>query len=158
MPSVRSSPAYAGLALELPAVTVADRVAVVLVLAAGAFVGSIGYRQGFAGVAVSTASLAVGVAVMQWRIWTRSRLLPPARLELLPGGSLQVRLAGQGATPARLGHRTRRLGPSVFLELHFASGGRRMRYGRWLTAWDVPTAVLRRWSVVLPVCGRAACS
>jgi hypothetical protein len=146
------------LALELPAVTVADRAAVVLVLAAGAFVGSIGYRQGFAGVAVATASLAVGVAVMQWRIWTRSRLRPRARLELRPDGSLQVRLAGHGAAPARLGHRTRQLGPSFFLELQFTSGGRRMRYRRWLTAWDVPRAVLRRWSVVLPVCGRAACS
>ena len=155
---MRSSPAYAGLALELPAVTVADRVAVALVLAAGAFVGSIGYRQGFAGVAVATASLAVGVAVMQWRTWTRSRPGPAARLELLPDGLLQVRLAGHGATPARLGHGTRQLGPSVFLELHFACGGRRIRYRRWLTAWDVPTAVLRRWSVVLPVCGRAACS
>ena len=156
---MRSSPAYAGLALELLAVTVADRMAVVLVLAAGAFVGSIGYRHGFAGVALSTASLAVGVAVTQWRIiWTRSRLRPAARLELLPDGSLQVRLARRGAAPARLGHRTRQLGPSVFLELHFASGGRRMRYRRWLTAWDVPPVVLRRWSVVLPVCGRAACS
>ena len=155
---MRSSPAYAGLALELPAVTLADRVAVVLVLAAGAFVGSIGHRQGFACVAVSTASLAMGVAVVQWRMWTRSRLRPAARLELLPDGSLQVRLAGQGATPARLGQRTRQLGPSVFLELHFAFRGRHMRYRRWLTAWDVPTALLRRWSVVLPVCGRAACS
>ncbi|HET7203091.1 MAG TPA: hypothetical protein VFI92_06950 [Steroidobacteraceae bacterium] len=146
------------MALELPAVTVADRVAAVLALLAGVFPGWILARHGLPGLAALALVVAVGTAAARIRIWKRSRLRPALRLELLPDGSLQVCGQGQNPRPATLGPRTRRLGPSVFLEVDFASGGRRARYGRWLTRFDVPEAALRRWTVVLPTCGRTACS
>ena len=155
---MRSSPAFAGLALELPAVTVADGLAIALVPLAGTFAGWVLGRHEWEGLAVLAPVVALGIAVIQVCFWTRSRRRPSLWLELLPDGSLQVRRARQGPVPATLGRRTRRLGPSVFLELGFAFGGRRTRYGRWLTRFDVPAAVLRRWTVVLPTCGRAACS
>ncbi len=155
---MRSSPAFAGLALELPAVTVADRVATALALAAGAFVGWIAARHGAVGLAVLAPLAGLCVAAVQVYAQARSRRWPSLRLERLPDGSLQVCRAGQPPVAATLGRRTRRLGPSVFLEVDFAFGGRRMRYGRWLTRFDVPAAALRRWTVVLPTCGRVACS
>jgi hypothetical protein len=53
---------------------------------------------------------------------------------------------------------TRLLGPSVFLDLLAASNpaGKPLRI--WLTPLDVPIQAIRRWSVILPRSGRAACS
>jgi len=153
---VQSSPAYADLVLELPRVTVADRVAVALSIVAGGHGAAV-----LAGQGATTAALVVacaGVLAATHLTWTRSRRSPAWRLERCPDGSLQVRTGGGGAVPAVLGHGTRRVGTSVFLDLRFAIGGRTAGYRRWLTSWDVPVQVLRRWTVVLPSSGRAACS
>jgi hypothetical protein len=146
------------LALELPAVTVADRVTAALVLLAGVFGARVLALHGQQALAAMPAVLALGTVAIQVRRWTRSRERPAVLLERLPSGALQVSTAGETPARATLGHRTRRLGPSVFLEVDFAFGSRRMRYARWLTRFDVPAVALRRWSVVLPSCGRAACS
>lgn len=152
---MRSSPAYAGLALELPARTLAERATFVLVPLAGACGAWVLWRHGhavpWAGV---PAALAVGVLAMQARLWTRSS--PRLRLERRQDGALV--LVGLGPVPlvAALGPRTRRLGPSVFLDLRFAICGREHRLSRWLTRFDVPGGTLRRWTVVLPSCGCAA--
>lgn len=155
---MRSSAAYVGLALELPAVTVADRLAAALVLFAGVFGARVLAVHGQPALAALAAVLALGTVAIQVRHWTLSRERPAVLLERLPGGALLASTAGEAPARATLGHRTRRLGPSVFLEVDFAFGGRRTRYARWLTRFDVPAAALRRWTVVLPSCGRAACS
>lgn len=151
---MRSSPAFAGLALELPVVTLADRVACGLLPTAGAFGASVLLRHDLPLPAVAAVVAGLGLAAIQVRNWTRSKARPTLLLEQLPDGSLQVTVPGAAPVPATLGRRTRRLGPSVFLEVHFASGGRRRRYARWLTRFDVPRGALRRWTVVLPTCGR----
>jgi hypothetical protein len=53
---------------------------------------------------------------------------------------------------------TRLLGPSVFLDLLAASNPAGKPLRAWLTPLDVPAQAIRRWSVLLPRAGRAACS
>ena len=77
------------------------------------------------------------------------------RLRLGPDGALYLQAGNAPAAVATLGPGTRRLGPSVFLDLRVASAGRR-RVCRWLTPLDVTDADLRRWTVVLPHCGGVA--
>jgi hypothetical protein len=120
---------------------------------AGVFGGWVLARHGF-GLLAATAPL-VALAVSA-RVWTQSRLRAGPRLERRADGTLSVCGAGETAIPALLGRRTRRLGPSVFLEVGFVRNGRRTRYVRWLTPFDVPANTLRRWTVVLPCSGRAA--
>ena len=155
---MRSSPAYAGLALELPSVTVANRLAAALAIGAGTYGANVLAGQGATAAGVVVACAGLAAAGVQVANWTRARTRPGLRLELRPDGSLQVRAGTGTAVPATLGGGTRRVGPSVFLDVHFAIGGRTRQYRRWLTPLDVPAAVLRRWSVVLPRSGRAACS
>ena len=69
-------------------------------------------------------------------------------------GTLRLSVGGRAATDVVLGPSTRVLGPSVFLDLRYALDGRRRRCLRWLLPCDVPSDVLRRWTVVLP---SAAC-
>ena len=154
---MRSSPAYADLVLELPSVTVADCVGAALVVAAGAYGVAVFAGQGFPMLALAVGCASLVVAARQVLIWTRSRRRSVWRLELCPDGSLQVCVHG-GPVAATLGPRTRRLGPSVVLDLQFTLGGERSHYQSWLTPLDVPAHVLRRWTVVLPFSGRAACS
>ena len=153
---MRSSPAYAGLALELPATTLAARVPAVLVPLAGAFGVAVALRLGFDAAAAVPALLAGAALAMQARNWTRSGRAPALRLECGADGTLQLHGAAPAPVRATLGPRTRRLGPSVFLDLRFAIGGRERRLGCWLTHFDVPAGVLRRWTVVLPARGHAA--
>ena len=155
---MRSSPAFANLALELPAVTVADRVAAGLATAAGVYGAAVSAAQGPWLLAVVVASAGVFATAKQVFDWSRSRRRPALCLERCTDGTLQVRAGAGPAVPAAIGPGTRRLGPSVFLDLQFASGGRPAVYRRWLTPLDVPGVMLRRWSVVLPCSGRAACS
>jgi hypothetical protein len=155
---VRSSPAYAALALELPPVTVADRLAAALTTVAAGYAAALLAGRGqlaLAGLVVLAGALATARQVIRWE---RSRRGPTLRLERDAGGALQVCAGAAPGVPATLGRGTRRVGSSVFLEVRFASGGRTTRYRRWLTPLDVPATLLRRWSVVLPRSGRAACS
>ena len=151
---MRSLPAYAALVLDLPAVTIADRATAALVLLAGAFGAWVLYRHGHTAIAFVTLCAGSTVACMQMLLWTRSSLQPRLRLERDPDGALRVYARGMAPVPATVGPGTRRLGASVFLDIRFVRDGRRARYGRWLTPFDVPAAALRRWTVVLPSSGR----
>lgn len=153
---MRSSPPSASSGLELVAVTVADRAACALVVAAGAFVAAESTRRGMPAAAAVAGLLAFATAWLQWRRWTVSSRNSPAVLHCLADGRLQVRGAGPSPIAATLGPRTRLLGPSVFLDVHYAISGRVLRYRKWLTPWDLPAGALRRWAVVLPACGRVA--
>jgi hypothetical protein len=155
---VQSSPPFGVSSLELPAVTIADRAAAGVGLFVGPFLGYVLWRHGLPFLAVLAAGGTTVAVVMQAFSWTRSRLHPPRWLECAVDGQVQVRVGGGPPGPARLRSTTRRLGPSVFLDVEYTHGRRRLRYRRWLTALDVPADALRRWSVVLPTCGRAACS
>jgi len=137
-------------------VTVADRASCVLVVAAGAFVAAEFVRLGMPGVAVAAALLASAAAGVQWRRWTVSSRKASVVLHRLADGRLQVHGAGLRPVAATLGPRTRLLGPSVFLDIHYAVSGRVVRYRKWLTPRDLPTGALRRWIVVLPACARVA--
>lgn len=155
---MRSSPAYAGLVLELPPVTLADRIAAVLVAVAGAHGAAVLAGQGATTAAAVVVCASALVVVGQAAGWTRTGRRAPLRLERRPDGSLRVRTAAGYAVPAWLGTGTRRVGSTVFLDVRLAIDGRPARYRRWLTRFDLPRAELRRWSVVLPGSGRAACS
>jgi hypothetical protein len=151
---VRSSPAYAALVLDLPVVTIADRATAALAVLAGAFGAWVLARHGHTAIACVTLCAGATVACMQVLLWTRSSLRPRLRLERDPDGALRVHARGTTPVPATVGPGTRRLGISVFLDIRFVRNGRRARYGRWLTPFDVPAAALRRWTVVLPSSGR----
>jgi hypothetical protein len=53
---------------------------------------------------------------------------------------------------------TRLIGPSVFLDLLAESNPAGERLRTWLTPFDAPPRVLRRWSVVLARSGPVVCS
>lgn len=153
---MRSSPAYVGSSLELPAVTVADRIAAALVLLAGLFAAWAFGRQGAAGPAVLALGAAFAAAAQQAISWTRSNRQATLRLERLADGRLQVRRGASTPVPASIGAQTRLLGPSVFLDLTFATGGHGERCRRWITPFDAPAQALRRWTVLLPSAGLRA--
>jgi len=134
-------------------VTVADRVSVLLAGFAGVFGGWVLARHGFGLLAATVPLVALVVAA---GVWTQSRSRAGPRLVRRADGTLSVCCAGETAVPAVLEGRTRRLGPSVFLEVGFVRNGRHTRYVRWLTPFDVPANILRRWTVVLPCSGRVA--
>jgi hypothetical protein len=139
-------------------VTAADRLAAGLTTVATGYAAAMLAGRGqlaLAGVVVLAGALATARQVIHW---DRSRRGPTLRLERAADGALQVRAGAAPAVPATLGRGTRRVGPSVFLEVRFASGGRSTLYRRWLTPLDVPATLLRRWCVVLPRSGRVACS
>jgi hypothetical protein len=147
---LRSSTAYAGSSLEVPAVTVADRLAGVLVLLAGLFTAWACARAGAVGLAALAGTVAGAVAARQAISWTRSRWQPPLVLEHLADGRLQVRQGTGRPVPLALGTRTRLLGPSVYLDFTCAFTPREVRCLRWITPFDVPAQALRRWTVLLP--------
>jgi len=155
---VRSSPASVTSSLELPAVTVADRVAAALVLTATAFLAWSLACQGHAGAAwvVGLAGFAGGVAMVLVQNHSRGR--PRVWLDSRADGALFVRRDGQVPVSARLGSRTRLLGPSVFLDLGLANPEKPERLLRWITRHDVPAEVLRRWTVILPRSGCKDCA
>jgi hypothetical protein len=137
-------------------VTVADRVAGGLVLVAGLFAGWACARAGATGWAVASCAVAGAIAASQAMYWTRSRRRPPLVLERRADGLLQVRQGTEPPVPVSVGAQTRFLGPSVYLDFTFASGRKTVRCRRWLTPFDVPAPVLRRWTVLLPGTGLLA--
>ena len=153
---MRSSPAYAGSSLEVPAVTVADRLAAALVLLAGLFAAWALARQGTVGLAALALGAAGVVAAQQAFSWTRSKRQAPWLLQRLADGRLQVRRGTGAPLPVAIGARTRLLGPSVFLDLDFATGGTREGCRCWITPFDAPAQALRRWAVLLPSAGSRA--
>lgn len=153
---MRSSPAYAGSSLELPAVTVADSLAAVLVLFAGCFAAWGFARQGTVGLAGLALAAACVAATQQAVAWTRSERQPPWRLERLADGRLQARRGAHAPVLAVINLQTRLLGPSVFLDLTFATGDNGQRYRGWITPFDAPAQALRHWFVFLASGGSRA--
>jgi hypothetical protein len=154
---VRSSPAYAVSSLELPAVTAADKACGLLVMLAAAFVAWTGLRAE-AGVSLVALAVVVGVLalVSVLRGWHRARRVAARTLEAHADGSIWLHQAGQGPVAVTVGPGTRLLGPSVFLDLRVANAQSPGRVQCWISFLDAPRHVLRRWSVVLPRCGRVA--
>jgi hypothetical protein len=124
-----SSPGFA-MTVELPRWSLADRVTVALVVAAGIVIEAV--AAGRDGVP-SGAGLAAAAVLLVWH--ARHRAGRPLSLELQP--------AGNGAS--------RILGPTIVLHWQSAAGGRQ---GLWLTPLDLPRRTLRQLAVRL-VTGRA---
>jgi hypothetical protein len=143
------------LGLELPPVTLAERLARVLVLLAGAYASWTLLAQGHgnaAAVTLAGATLVLALDELRDRRSARQR----RRLRLGTNGVLSLQAGSSPATTVVLGPATRRLGPSVFLDLRVTSAGGRRRTCLWLTPFDVAAADLRRWTVALPLCGGVA--
>lgn len=94
------------------------------------------------------------IVATEVRAWMRCRGQPARRLVACADGSLWLHTAGQTPCRAMIGVGTRLIGPSVFLDLLADSNPPGERLRTWLTPFDVPTQAIRRWSVVLPRCGR----
>ena len=154
---MRSSPASVVSSLELPAVTAADRLVGAMVVLATGFLAWTGLRAG-GSVAAALLTVLAGssIVALQLRSWVHSARQPARQLVACTDGSLWLHTAGQAPCPMTIGVRTRLLGPSVFLDLHAASNAAGNPVRTWLTPLDVPTQAIRRWSVVLPRCGRRA--
>ena len=136
--------------------TLAARLAGVLVLLAATFASWNLVVQGHRGLAVLV--LAGTALACCLHVALRPSAPPEAlRLRLGADGTLYLQTGNAPAAVATLGPGTRRLGPSVFLDLRVVTAGRRQRVRRWLTPLDVEGADLRRWTVVLPHCGGVAC-
>lgn len=131
--------------VELPRWSLADRVTVALVVAAGIVIEAVAaVRDG----APNGAGLAAAAVLLLWH--ARHRTRRPLALELRPAGSA----AGAGAPgcePCTVHGASRILGPSVVLHWQPATGGRQ---GLWLTPLDLPRRTLRQLAVRL-VTGRA---
>jgi hypothetical protein len=157
---VPSSRAYAVSSLELPAVTAAAQAGGVLVVLATAFVVWCCFRaevhSGLPAAAAFAGSLVFARLLNGWR---SARRAPVRRLEVRPDGSIWLREAGNAEAFAVTVERgTRLLGPSVFLDLRVAYAQAPGRLHCWITPLDAPGRVMRQWSVVLPLCGRVACT
>ena len=154
---MRSSPASVDSSLELPRVTAADLAAGALVSLATAFLAWAVVRTDGSMTTFLVSLLAGGSIVAgQARSWMRSTRQPGRRLVACADGSLWLHTSGQVPCRSTLGVGTRLLGPSVFLDLVVDSNPTGERFRTWLTPLDVPALAIRRWSVVLPRCGRAA--
>jgi hypothetical protein len=136
-------------------VTAADLAAGAVVALATAFLAWAVVRSGGSMTAALLLSLAgSSIVAAQVRSWARRRRQPARRLVACADGSLWLHMAGQARCRATIGVGTRLLGPSVFLDLLADSNPAGKRFRTWLTPLDVPTEAIRRWSVVLPRCGR----
>jgi len=140
-------------------VTAADLAAGAMVALATAFLTAAVIRSGGS----TTSSLLLllagsSIVATQVRSWKRSRRQPARKLVACADGSLWLLRAGQVPCRATVGVGTRLIGPSVFLDMLVDSNPAGDRFRTWLTPLDVPTATIRRWSVVLPRSGRLACS
>ena len=154
---MRSSPASVDLSLELPRVTAADLAVGALVSLATSFLAWAVARADGSTTAVLLSLLAGGaILAAKVRSWMRSTRQPGRRLVACADGSLWLHTAGQVPCRSTLGVGTRLLGPSVFLDLVVASNPAGERFRTWLTPFDVPSVAIRRCSVILPRCGRAA--
>jgi hypothetical protein len=138
--------------LELPSVTLAERLARVLVPLAGAYASWTLLAQGH-GIAAALVMSGATVAFVVDALADRRSGQQRGRLRLGADGVLHLQAGGSPEATAELGPGTRRLGPSVFLDLRVTSAGGRRRMFLWLTPFDVTAADLRRWTVALPLCG-----
>lgn len=131
--------------VELPRWTLADRLTVALVVAAGIVVEVVAAGQDGAASGVGAAA---AVGLLLWH--ARHRACRPLALELRPAGSGAATgvLAGDSCTVQGA---SRILGPSIVLHWQTAAGGRQ---GLWLTPLDLPRRTLRQLAVRL-VSGRA---
>ena len=152
---MRSSPASVDLSLELPPVTAADRAAGAMAALASAYVAWAVVRSG-GSMTASLLLLLAGSSIVAAlaRSWVRAKRQPARRLVACADGSLWLHVAGQGPSRTTIGVGTRVIGPSVFLDLRVESNPTGERFCTWLTPLDVPSSAIRRWSVVLPRCGR----
>jgi len=154
--TVRSSRAYGTSRLELPAVTVADRASMMLVVLAAVFGAYAALRQGMSPLAVCWVFVGMLVSFAQANLWRSARRRPCRWLECAPDGTLRLHQAGMAPTPVRLGASTRLLGATLVMEIRCGdtAGAERCRW--WLTPLDVPREALRRWTIVLLATGRVA--
>lgn len=152
---MRSSPASVDLSLELPPVTAADLATGAMAALATVFVAWAVARSG-GPLTASLLLLLAGSTVVAAlaRSWVRARCQPARWLVAGADGSLWLHAAGTAPCRATIGVGTRLIGPSVFLDLRVESSPTGERFGTWLTPLDVPSSTIRRWSVVLPRCGR----
>jgi hypothetical protein len=139
----------------MPPETLAERLARVLVPLAGAYASWTLFAQGHGIPAAVGLAVTALVFVLEARRG-RSAGLERLRLSLGTDGVLSLQAGGSPAEVAALGPGSRRLGPSVFLDLRVASAGGSRRVCRWLTPLDVAAADLRRLTVALPLCGGVA--
>lgn len=152
---MRSSPASVDLSLELPPVTAADLATGAMAALATVYVAWAVARSG-GPLTASLLLLLAGSTVVAAlaRSWVRARCQPARWLVAGADGSLWLHAAGKAPCRATIGVGTRLIGPSVFLDLRLESSPTGERFGTWLTPLDVPSSTIRRWSVVLPRCGR----
>ena len=131
--------------VELPRWTLADRLTVALVVAAGTVVEVVAAGQDGAASGVGAVA---AVGLLLWH--ARHRAGRPRALELRPAGSGAA--AGvPGGDSCTVHGASRILGPSIVLHWQTAAGGRQ---GLWLTPFDLPRRTLRQLAVRL-VSGRA---
>jgi hypothetical protein len=132
----------------------------VLVAVATAFVVWCCLRSGVHAGFTAAAALAGGLVFASLlNGWRRARRSPARYLEARPDGSIWLRETGVAEAYAVTVERgTRLLGPSVFLDLQVAYAQAPGRLQCWITPFDAPGQVMRQWSVVLPLCGRVACT
>jgi hypothetical protein len=143
--------------LELPPVTFAARLAGVLVPLAAAYAVWTLHVQGHDGLAMLVVLAGAALGCGRHLVLRRSARPGSMWLRLGSNGALYLLSGDAPAAVATLGPGTRRLGPTVFLDLRVASAGGCRRVCRWLTPFDVAAADLRRWFVVLPHCRGVAC-
>ena len=130
--------------VELPRWTLADRVTVALVVAAGIVVEVVAAGQHGA---PSGVGLAVAVGLLLWQ--ARHRARRPRALASWPAGSSAV-CGAPDCEPCSVHGASRILGLSVVLHWQPAAGGRN---ALWLTPLDLPRRALRQLAVRL-VTGR----
>jgi hypothetical protein len=139
-------------------VTAADLAAGAMVSLAAAFLAWSVVRSGGAMTALPLLLVGGGsILAGQVRSCRHSARQPDRRLVARADGSIWLHTAGQAPCRTTIGVGTRLLGPSVFLDLVVDSNLAGGRFRTWLTPFDVPSQAIRRWSVLLPRCGRTDC-
>jgi len=126
--------------VDLPRWTLADRLTVALVIAAGIVVEVVAADQVGA---PSGVGLAVAIGLLLWHAGHRARR--PLALAIRPAGSGAV-YCTPGCEPCSVHGASRILGPSVVLHWQTATGGRN---ALWLTPLDLPRRTLRQLAVRL---------
>jgi hypothetical protein len=144
-----SSRGSVAITLELPARTTGERASRVLAVLAVLAAGWVSAR--YPGTALPWAITAIA-AVALWVAGARPRDL--RALAVQPGGRWRVEGPGGRRASAIPGPGTRRLGPTVVLDVRADATARSLGCRLWLTPADLPAATLRRLAVRLPVAGR----
>ncbi len=127
-----------------------------LVMLASIFGAYAAFRQGMTSVAVCWSLGGVLVTLAQANLWRRARRRTGRWLECAPDGTLRLHQAGMAPARVRLGASTRLLGASLVIDIRCGNTAGAQRCRWWLTPFDVPRVVLRRWTIVLLATGRVA--